>query len=188
MNIDKVGHILPGGGWDTSGRGGSKKTSADSGGGGGVAGATGGGGGGGVAGATGGGGGGVVGATCPLGWGIPLAPSALLKDQTTCSSPASRRSVPTSPSKIWPKLIFPSQWSLSFLNQESGGLFSEIHLPSPHPLDSSAHPAEAKEEAEEAAESLPSGTAGSCTGSGIRGGLLGGWGGVGWHEEGGGLC
>lgn len=37
-----------------------------------------------------------------------------------------------------------------------------------------AHPAEAREEADEAAESLPSGTTGSCTGSGIRGGLLGG--------------
>lgn len=59
----------------------------------------------------------------------------------------------------------------------------KIHLLSTHPLDSSAHPAEAKEEAEEAAESLPSGTAGSCTGSGIRGGLLGS--GVGWCEEGG---
>lgn len=35
-----------------------------------------------------------------------------------------------------------------------------------------AHPAETRDEADEAAESLPSGTVGSCTGSGIRGGLL----------------
>lgn len=71
----------------------------------------------------------------------------------------------------------------SFLNHKSAWRPPlKIYLLSTHPLDSSAHPAEAKEEAEEAAESLPSSTAGSCTGSGIRGGLLGG--GVGWHEEG----
>jgi len=66
--IKKMGH-LPGGGWDSSIGGGSKKISAGNGGGGGVTGAI-------------GGGGGVAGATCPLDWGIPLAPSALLKDQT----------------------------------------------------------------------------------------------------------
>jgi hypothetical protein len=71
VNTEKAGPILPRGGWDTSSGGGGKKTSADNGGGGGVTGAT-------------GGGGGVAGATCPLDWGIPLAPSALLKDQIIC--------------------------------------------------------------------------------------------------------
>lgn len=46
--------------------------------------------------------------------------------------------------------------------------------PQPPTWTRGAHPAEAREETDEAAESLPSGTTGSCTGSGIRGGLLGG--------------
>lgn len=98
--------------------------------------------------------------------------------------PSVPRGFPSPPSKICTKKFSPSQWFFVFSTTGlPGGFLSKIHLLSTHPLDSSAHPAEAKEEAEEAADSLPSGTAGSCTGSGIRGGLLGGE--VGWHEEGG---
>lgn len=56
------------------------------------------------------------------------------------------------------------------------------------PPTPSALPAEVREETEEAADSLPLGTTGSCTGSGIRGGLLGVRGGRVAGEEGGGAA
>uniref|UniRef100_A0A480IYT3 ABI gene family member 3 isoform X1 n=1 Tax=Sus scrofa TaxID=9823 RepID=A0A480IYT3_PIG len=54
-----------------------------------------------------------------------------------------------------------------------GGGGAACPLTAETPPTPSALPAEAREEAEEAAESLPLGTTGGCTGSGIRGALLG---------------
>lgn len=72
---------------------------------------------------------------------------------------------------------FPN-WLPAPMTPVSGGSWQEApQLPpqSPPAWAWGAHPAEAREEADEAAESLPSGTTGSCTGSGILGARL--WGG-----------
>lgn len=122
--------------------------------------------------------GGGGGAACPLVVETPPTPSALLKTESGArlvwGAPSLTRHPPTgpAPSVVSPR---PVRRVLPIL----AGTLTTGRRPPPTPTwTRGTHPAEAREEADEAAESLPSGTTGSCTGSGIRGGLLKGGRGV----------